>query len=188
MTDDIVYRWAGPPVIELHRCEVTLPSGISYTGHWLVTGEGKPGVVVCALRRDELLLVRSLRPSVGRRLWELPRGFVETDEWPPLGEGLRELREETGYPASDARFRGSYVTDSSVLPTTVAVVTCSVDDGAEPGATDGEVVEFAWVPLSEVRALIADGVIADGHSLAGLATVAFLWSEGDASSRWPTRR
>ena len=181
MNDEIVYRWDGPPSIELRRRQVVLPSGLSYPAHWLVTGDGRPGVVVCALCDGALLLAGSRRPAVGRDLWELPRGFCETSDWPPVTDALRELREETGYLGHSPKFEGEYVTDSSVLPTKVAVISCRVASTASLEDTDGEVNQVRWVPLSDIAGLIADGTIADAHSLAALTYLVSLWALGTAS-------
>lgn len=171
-----VYRWDGPPPIELRSGTAVLPSGLRYTAHWLVTGDGRSGVVVCALRGGDILLVQSTRPVVGRTMWELPRGFGEPDSMGPVDDGLRELREETGFRGSRAQIRGAYVTDTSVLPSAVSVVVCEVDPAQTPDATDGETDARRWVPLAHLGALIADGTLADAHTLAALATIAPLWA------------
>lgn len=173
--DVVVYHWAGPPEIALHRAEVELPTGVRYTAHWLVTAGGAPGVVMCAVRADELLLVRSSRPTAGLELWELPRGFGEPDGGGPADDAARELREETGYPAEEVLDLGGYVTDSSVLPTRVRVLLCRVPVDAEPTETDGETSERRWVPLTSISALVTDGTLADAHSLAALTLASALW-------------
>lgn len=167
-----VYRWPGPPALELWRGPVTLPSGVTYTGHAMRTNPDTPGVVVVARRRDAVLLVRSLRPSVGRRMWELPRGFGDTGD--SAADALRELRDETGLTGVDAHVVGSYVTDTSLLPGEVRVVVCHVNDGAEVGRRDGEIIEARWVPIDALAGLMAEGVIADAHTLAGIAVAGLL--------------
>lgn len=180
--EERVYRWDGPPSIELLRHPVTLPTGHSYLSHTLVTADGRRGVVIVAQREGEVLIVRSHRPAVGRDMWELPRGFGISDRDDPAGsvaDGLRELREETGYDARDAVDLGGYVTDSSIMPTEVRVIGCEIDADAQPVETDGETSERRWVPRAGLAALIADGVLADAHSLAALAIV----GTGGAGSR-----
>lgn len=126
-------------------------------------------------------LSRTGRP-LGGELLELPRGFGEVVDGEaggmaaPVRTGMRELREETGYSASNARLLGTYVLDSSVYPAQTAVVACDVV-GEPSEEVDGEVQSVRWIDSSSVTALVASGVIRDGHSLSALA----LWhAVGDA--------
>lgn len=169
---ETVYRWDGPPSIELRRERVTLPTGHSYLAHTLVTADGRRGVVIVARRGADILLVRSYRPALGRHLWELPRGFGEADIDDPAGavhDGERELREETGYVVRSATDSGGYITDSSVLPTEVRVIECVVEPTAVPGRSDDEASEVRWFPSADLPRLIADGTLADAHTLAALS-------------------
>ncbi|MEW6516479.1 MAG: NUDIX hydrolase [candidate division FCPU426 bacterium] len=63
-----------------------------------VVGHQPAVAVVPMLGRDRLLLIRQFRYAVGRFLWELPAGLVESGE-SPLAAAKRELKEETGYHA-----------------------------------------------------------------------------------------
>ncbi|GAA5035634.1 NUDIX domain-containing protein [Microbacterium fluvii] len=165
---ELVYSSGGEVPLELWRGPVTLPSGLSYTGHALRVRAQHPGVVIYARHAGQVLLVRSWRPAVGRELWELPRGFGTSAD--AAAEARRELREETGLTASAARVAGSYVTDSTLLPGEVRVVVCDVDD-LTAGDTDGEVLEARWVPAVELSRMVAAGELADAHSLAAVAVV-----------------
>lgn len=169
-----VYRWQGPPSVELFRTAVTLPTGHAYQSHALVTCDGRRGVVVVARCGEHVLLARTYRPTVGRDMWELPRGFGETDQGDPSGpvlDAVRELREEAGYTAIAPTDVGGYVTDSSILPTEVRVIVWVIDPAEVPAPTDDEASELMWVPWARVSALIADGTLADAHSLAALAII-----------------
>ncbi|HMR48543.1 MAG TPA: NUDIX hydrolase [Arachnia sp.] len=172
----VIYRWQGPPAIELLRGRAVLPSGLTYTAHWMVTGDGRSGVVVCALRDEDLLFVHSPRPAVGETLLELPRGFGDANSAGPTDDAVRELREETGHAASSATHIAEYLTDTSVLPSSVHVVLCTVDLDIPAAPTDGETAGIRWVPLRDVGGLIEAGVLRDGHTLAALATIARLWA------------
>lgn len=50
----------------------------------------------------------------------------------------------------------------------VSVVACAVSDPFTARATDGEVLKRRWFEVSEVLRLMAEGLIADAHSLASL--------------------
>src|SRR5262249_58123113 len=56
--------------------------------------------------RPCVALVRQHRPAIGRDMLEVPAGLVEQDEDEhPERTAVRELREETGFQASDWRCR-----------------------------------------------------------------------------------
>lgn len=165
---EAVYRWDGPPRLELWRGPVQLPGGHAYLGHALHAGAG---VVIVATRANQLLLVLSARPATGHRLWELPRGFADPDR-PPAQEALRELKEETGLctsGSSGVQLLGQYWTDTALLPTQVSVVHCVVRDHGQVSTPDGEVADQAWVWFEDLPRMVADGVLADAHSLAALS-------------------
>ncbi len=181
---DTVYERTGGLSVRLETAPMIGANGRPYTHHRLLVADGRTGAVILAVRGDEVLFVRSYRASVGRELWELPRGAGDAaDAEPDAGErvgvgagaapslvtGVRELREETGYLAGRARLLCEYVIDSTVLPQRMGVVRCEIAPGADPGPTDGEVEEVRWFSSAEVRGFLLDGTICDAHSLSALA-------------------
>lgn len=170
---DLVYEWVGPPKIELWREETRLPSGKTYTAHRLRTAENKIGVVIYAEGAQGILFVESFRPAIQEHILELPRGFGEgdrSDAESPLRDAVRELHEETGYLGTHPAEMGRYITDTSVLPTEVAVIRCQVQEQS-PGITDGEVSRTVWVSQAEIPSLVVQGIIHDAHTLAALQLI-----------------
>jgi 8-oxo-dGDP phosphatase len=133
------------------------------------------GVVVLAERGDgavALILIR--RPRVGDVLWELPRGFEESDD--PLADAARELLEETGLVATRLELVGRFHTDSGLLPDHVVVVRAAVADadeaiaGGDGTADDArDVLAVRWWSRAELRAGVARNELRDGITLAALA-------------------
>lgn len=144
------------------------PRGHEYAHYRLVASDGRPGVVIVATRASSVLLVRSRRDSVGRDMWELPRGAGDPGDRSLVHTGRRELLEETGYTA-EPMLLGTYVTDSTLFPHPMGVVRCEVQAGEPSSETDGEVDETRWFGRTSVLEMIADGTIADAHSLSALA-------------------
>jgi len=173
---ETVYHWAGPPTLDLLRYQVRTASGTTYPTHALRAQNGRIGVVVVALRRSQLLVVEQFRPTVGRVLTELPRGFGEESSRDPDGwirDAERELLEETGLRSAESSLLGTYSPDSSLLPDPVAVVHCRVDDTAA-GQTDGEALRSRWIDTRTIPELIRTGALCDGHTLSALALASAL--------------
>ena len=77
--------------VEVDR--MTLPNG---TAHDVAVVRHPPSVVIIPIRDDgRVVLVNQFRPSLWRRLWELPAGGVEPGETPEAA-AIRECGEEIG--------------------------------------------------------------------------------------------
>jgi ADP-ribose pyrophosphatase len=165
---ETLYEHSDGLPVRLEGAPRTGADGSMYRHHRLVVAEGRPGAVILALSAGNMLLVLSNRSAAGATLWELPRGAGEPDET-STETALRELLEETGLRATSATEIGRYVTDSTIFPQRVAVVSCLVDSGDPVGLADGEVLDQRWIPVGEIPELIRNGTLADAHSLAALS-------------------
>ena len=67
--------------------------------------------VVAFTEEQRVLIVRQYRPAVERYTLELPSGLIDPGET-PAGSACRELREETGYAATNAEVLGPMYVDS----------------------------------------------------------------------------
>ncbi|MDX3071845.1 NUDIX hydrolase [Streptomyces sp. NPDC088354] len=159
-------RWC-----EVHLDSYRAASGAEMEVHRVRVGGGRTGVVVLALRGQDVLMVRQWRPAVGRWAWELPRGFGETD---PAADALRELAEETGLVGTSATVLARMDVDSGMLENEVAVVEVAVPADAVlvPGAAgDGEVEGARWWSRAEIAAAVRAGELRDGFTLAALGAL-----------------
>lgn len=90
-------------VIRVHR--VRLADGTEAVRE---VAEAPDSVAIVAIDEDQnLLLVRQYRLSVGRELLELPAGSIKGDDL-PIVSAQRELREETGFAASELTELGNF--------------------------------------------------------------------------------
>jgi ADP-ribose pyrophosphatase len=90
---------------------VQLPTGKTYDDFYTV--EMRDFAIVFALTdANEVVAERNYRHGLGEIAIVLPAGFVDDGE-EPLHAAQRELREETGYEATDWRDLGTYVLDGN---------------------------------------------------------------------------
>ena len=90
---------------------VQLPTGKTYDDFYTV--EMRDFAIVFALTDDNKVVAeRNYRHGLGEIALVLPAGFVDDGE-DPLHAAQRELREETGYEATNWRDLGTYVLDGN---------------------------------------------------------------------------
>ena len=128
-----------------------------------------PGSVVLLPWLDDgrVALIRNERVSVGRALLELPAGTRERGE-DPARCAARELREETGYEASDlAPLAGFFLAPGSSDERMEAFVARGLREVGQR-LEDDERITVVPTPWDECLAMARDGRIADGKTLAVL--------------------
>ncbi len=128
-----------------------------------------PGAVavIPLVDNGRVCLVHNYRVAVEKWLYEIPAGTLEPGEDP--GEAaLRELAEETGYRAGSIERLASFYTSPGVLDEEMHLF---VAHDLSPGETDldpGEDLKPCVMPWQEALAMVRDGRIEDGKTLAGL--------------------
>jgi len=138
-------------------------------------------VAVVAVDQDgSAVFVRQFRPAVGVEVLEVVAGSRDVDGEPPETTARRELAEEAGLEADVMEELGSFWNSPGYTDerTTVFLAT-----GLRPCAKAPAGVEERWMaverhPFGDVLALVADGVLTDAKSIAGLAL----------AERWLSRR
>ena len=126
-------------------------------------------VAVLAVTPDErVVLVRQWRQAARRWVLEPPGGVI--DEGDPVAAALRELREETGYAAAQARYVGAMFSDPSRNTNRLHVVVAegvTLAGAPEREASEEMVVET--MPLAELRAGYASGLLGNALHVAVVA-------------------
>jgi len=158
-------RW-----LRLRRDTCRLPNGREIDDYYVV--EAPFGAAIVALTEDsELVLVRQYKHGLGKIVLELPAGNVDDDE-EPADTIVRELREETGYVASDVKFVATLSTKPARMSAQTFIYFASnVKQEAQQQQKDNEVINIVLMPVKELPSLIKRGDIVTETSLAALLMV-----------------
>lgn len=156
--------------MSLRRDTCSLPSSRVIDDYYVM--EVPDGAAIVAITEEnELVLVRQYKHGFGKVVLELPAGMVDPNEDPHLTV-VRELREETGYSASNIEYVTSLVTKPARLSgRTLLYFSVNVKLDAKTEENDLEIIETILVPLEELTALIQRGEIIVETTLAALMTV-----------------
>lgn len=139
-----------------------------------------PGAVVIVPVLDDgrLVLIRNYRIAVDERLWELPAGKLEEGE-EPQHAAARELEEETGFRPGRVRPLATFFSSpgfaDELIHAFVAEDLAFVGQNLEPG----EEIDVSELARGEVLAMIADGRIRDGKTIAAV----LMWDHFSGKTR-----
>jgi ADP-ribose pyrophosphatase len=122
-------------------------------------------VILPLLDDGRVVLIRNVRHSVGKVLWELPAGTLEAGEAPEAC-AAREVEEETGYRAGTLAPLTEFFASPGILnermhgflATDLVQTTQSLDHDEE--------IEVFPIPQWQVRDMIKDGHIEDAKTIA----------------------
>ena len=136
------------------------------------------GACIAALTdADEIYLVRQFRYALGQELWELPAGKLEKGE-DPFAAAKRELEEECGLVARHFTDLGEFYPTvgycSEIIYTWLAT-------GLSPCPMHLDEDEFLTpekLPFDQALAMVLDGRIKDGKTVAAILKIDALRRQG----------
>jgi len=124
-------------------------------------------LVVPVLAGKSVIMIRNQRVAVDEQLWEFPAGKLEPNEQ-PHDAAMRELEEETGYRAAHMRKLGEFYTSPGFTNELMRVFVAEELTFAGQRLEAGEEIEVEIVDLENALAMVYDGRIRDGKTVAGL--------------------
>lgn len=126
-----------------------------------------PGAVTILGLLDDgrVLLIRNRRYAVDQILWELPAGTLEKRE-DPMNCAGRELLEETGYLARRLKPIGTFFTSPGILSEKMYAFAAYDLQKQKSALEEGEEIEVEPTDFDQAIAMIGDGRIQDGKTIA----------------------
>jgi 8-oxo-dGTP pyrophosphatase MutT (NUDIX family) len=153
--------------LRVYEQHVRLANGHEIEQFHLLSGPSWTGIV-CLTHEKQVVLVRQYRHGIAGSSLELPAGVIEADE-APFDAARRELREETGYVATEWQALLSMVPEP-VRSNTRAHFFCAL--GAElqhlPQLDASEEIEVVLVAPADISGLIDSGEILHGVHIGAL--------------------
>ena len=122
-------------------------------------------VILPVLDDGRVILIRNVRRTVNKTLWELPAGTLEPNEAPEVC-AARELEEETGYRAENLEPLTAFFASPGILNERMhGYVATGLTKTAQSLDHDEEIEVFP-LPEWEIRDMLKQGHIEDGKSIA----------------------
>jgi 8-oxo-dGDP phosphatase len=153
------------------------------------------GAVAIAAVDDKycLPLVYQYRHPLGRRLWELPAGLLDSPGEDPLKTAQRELKEETGLAATDWQLLIDVASSPGFCDESVRIYLArGLTEVGRPDGHDEEAdLTVHWHAIGDALDMVMRGEVVNSTAAAGiLATYAAIVDDKPtrpADTEWPDR-
>ena len=151
--------------LRVFRDTYRLPTGNQLDDYYVV--ERANFVVVVAGDADSVVLVRQYRPATDKFYWSLPAGYIGDGETPEQS-AFRELHEETGLCAIDARVLTTLDPLPGYLKSSACIVQCFSSDLTLQVQDTDEIAEARVFTWEEALEMIRTGEIVEMQAVAAL--------------------
>jgi 8-oxo-dGTP pyrophosphatase MutT (NUDIX family) len=155
--------------LSLSLVHVELPDGVHFEQYVLRMPKASMAVVLDDVGERVLMIWRH-RFIPDRWTWELPGGYVDSDE-DAAATATREVEEETGWRPRNLRLIGTFQPLAGTADFENLVF---LSEGAEDAGTQADINETArieWVALDSIPARIAQGEVIGAGAQIGLLQV-----------------
>lgn len=128
-----------------------------------------PGAVIILPLIDDnrIVMIRNERFAVGKTLWELPAGTLDTNE-SPIETAKRELIEETGYQTQSIHPLCSFYTSPGICNEAMYAFAATKLNYVGQALEESEKITVEPVTWKQALNMIQEGIIVDGKSISTL--------------------
>ena len=147
----------------LYTDKVKLPSGQIIEKYHQIHYPHESVTIVIFNEKNEILMIREKRYTVGRLEWEVPAGRVEDGETKEEA-AKREAMEETGCTIKDLKFLCAYNPANGMADNVLNVFAARVDGEASIQDVD-EVAYKVWMTIDQVKEMLKNNETKDGVSI-----------------------
>lgn len=149
----------------LSVASVELPDGHKFEQYVLRMPQA---AMVAVLDKDNrVLMMWRHRFIIDRWVWELPGGYVDSDEAPAVA-AAREVAEETGWRPKNVEFLGAFQPMTGSADAENLLYIAHGADYIGDSTDINEAARVEWIPLASVRELMASGEIVGAASQVAL--------------------
>jgi ADP-ribose pyrophosphatase len=120
---------------------------------------------------QSVIMLRQYRHAVGKVIWEIPAGTLNSGE-EPLACARRELIEETGFSAAQWSLLGAITPVPGYSDERIHLFLARELSPARQHLDSDELLHVHEVPLSRALALIAEGKLQDAKTICALLMAA----------------
>ena len=167
------------PIFDV-REETSVHPKTGKTGRYYVLDNPEWVNVVAVTEQGQIILVRQWRHGVAAVELELPAGLVDEGET-AIEAGARELKEETGYVASQWIELGKVVPNQAYQNNTcTTVVALGCKRVADLELDEGEDIDTLIVPPGDLPKLIATGELRNAMTMCAM----FWWLRHNNALHW----
>lgn len=152
-------------IVTLHVDTIRLASGNEAIREVVIHPGGVTAVPI--LDDSRLLLIRQFRYPIGKYIFELPAGKLDSGQ-SPLETMARELEEEIGYRAGLLNHEGSFYTTPGISNELIHLYSAHNLTPCPQRLEEGEHITLQAFTLEECLDKIKTGEICDGKTILGI--------------------
>ncbi len=152
-------------IVKLHVDTIQQPSGRTTIREVVLHPGGVTAIPV--LEDGRLLLIRQFRYPIGKFIFELPAGKMDTGQSPP-DTIARELEEEIGYTAGQLSYECTFYTTPGISNEAIHMFTARDLTPCAQRLEEGEHITVEAFSIEECLQKIKTGEINDGKTILGI--------------------
>lgn len=177
VSSEMIYEGA---IINLRKDKVTVKNGLSYRE--IIEHNG--GAVLAAITDEgKMVMVRQYRKPAEKVMFEAPAGKIDKGE-EPYKTAIRELKEETGYTATEVRFMTSFYPSVGYSDEVLYLYLCTGLVAGDTDLDDNEAIDIEEWDVEDLFSMVMKGQIDDAKTIIAIMMV----REEIASGKLPTSR